>query len=391
MQIFKYIIFGLLFSLFFGVLLYLPIVQHFVPSWQAKELGGAKFSDEKPHYWAWAWLDGSYQKKYQNYLKNENDIISTFVRLNTELDFKVFNEIPHEDILMGRDNYLMPKSSWVAAIGKDFIGEDKVNEKVNKLSQINDYLEEKGKKLLILTPPNKSTAMWDYLPEYYRNYPRGECNREYFSKAFKEKNLRVIDFSHFVNAQEEYAFPIYPQGGLHWTYYGYTLAADSIRNYIVNEFEWNLPTMDWKDDLVLEKIDRYSDKELYATANFFKEPILDSLPYPTIKYNKDSVELIKVLGVGDSYYKLLYDYGIHKGLFHKDSPFWYYGSTLYPPVYRNGKRLNNSGDLNVLEVVEDKDLVIVTVVEGNLKTFGWGWVERMSEAIQQLDETKANN
>ncbi len=382
MQAVKYIIFGLVFTLFFGVLIYMPLLQHFNPTLQADKLGGARFSDDKPHYWAWAWLDGSYQKKYQNYLKNENDVISTFVRLNTQLDYNLFGEIPHEDLLMGKDNYLMPKSSWIAAVGKDFIGADKVNEKVNKLEIINNYLTDRGKKLLILTPPNKSAAMWDYLPKYYRDHPKGDCNRTFFKNAFKEKTLNVIDFEHFIGANNNGPYPLYPQGGLHWTYYGYTLAADTIRNYIVDQFGWNLPSMDWKERVEVKKLDRHSDRELYATANFFNEPELDSLPYPNIKYNRDSADLIKVLGVGDSYYKLLYDYGIHEGLFHKDSPFWYYASTLFPPVYRKGKKLNNSGDLDVLEVLDDKDLVILTVVEGNLKTFGWGWVERMFLAIE---------
>jgi len=383
----KYFIFGLMFTLFFGVLAYMPLLQYFSPKLQAKKLGGAKFSDAKPNYWAWAWLDGSFQKKYQNYLKNENDVVSTFVRLNTQLDFNLFGEIPHEDLIMGKANNIIPKSSWTAAVGKDFIGKEKVEEKARKLKVIDNYLNALGKKLLILTPPNKSSAMWDHLPTYYRNHPIGDRNRTHFQEALLGEKLEVIDFSHFVNANDEGPYPLYPQGGLHWTYYGYSLAADSIRNYIVNQFGWDIPEMEWRDRVEVKKMERHSDRELYATANFFREPTLDSLPYPNIKYNRDSADLIKVLGVGDSYYKLLYDYGIHKGLFHEDSPFWYYASTLFPPVYRNGKKLNNSGDIDVLEVLADKDLVILTVVEGNLKKFGWGWVERMYKAIEASEKS----
>lgn len=391
MNTFKYILFGVVFMLFFGLLLYTPVVQHFIPSTQVEALGGARFSDQRPNYWSWAWKDGSFQKKVQNYLKNENEVISTFVRLNTQLDYNLFSEIPHEDILAGKDDYLMPKSSWIPAVGKDFLGEEKINKQADQLKVIHEYLASKGKHLLLLTPPNKSTAMWDHLPDYYRNHPKSDNNRQFFQKALGERNLNVIDFSQFINANEKGPYPIYPQGGLHWTYYGYTLAADSIRNYLTYQLGWQMPTMEWKDRVEVKKTGRLSDRELYETANFLKEPTLNPLPYPDIKYNRDSADLIKVLSVGDSYYKLLYDYGIHAGLFHQDSPFWYYASTLFPPVYRNGKKLNNSGDLNVLEVIENKDLVVLTVVEGNLKTFGWGWVERTHKAIQALEKEPSSD
>ena len=383
MRIFKYGIFIFLLIGFFGAQLYIPALQRISPNLQVKELGGSMFSNKRPNFWPWAWLDGSYQEKVQQYLKNENELTPTFVRINTQLNFELFGEIPHEDMLMGKDNTLMPKSSWIAASGKDFIGAAKIEEQADQLKVIHDYLLEQGKRLLILTPPNKTTAMRDYLPEYYRDYPVQETNRAGFNKAFKTRGLNHIAFEHFVKSESEYEYPLYPQGGLHWTYYGYTLAADTIRNYIAEEFSMNIPPMSWRDSIVMKKRGRHSDIELYATANFLYEPELNELPYPKITYLRDSADLIKVLSVGDSYYKLLYDYGIHKGLFHEDAPFWYYASTLFPPVYRNGKKLNNSGDLDVLEVLENKDLVILTVVEGNLKTFGWGWVKRAFEAIEK--------
>ena len=107
------------------------------------------------------------------------------------------------------------------------------------------------------------------------------------------------------------------------------------------------------------------------------------MPYPKIRYIKnDSTVRPNVLSVGDSFYKLIYEFGIVDGLFDSQSTFWYYNHEVYPMRLVNGKRLTNK-DLDILDEIRQRDVVMITAYEDNLERFGFGFIDTVYELLQK--------
>jgi len=146
--------------------------------------------------------------------------------------------------------------------------------------------------------------------------------------------------------------------------------------------EIKMVEMNWRDSVELSEAKVEFDNELIAGANFLWNPPLEPLPYPKIKYiETDSTTKPKVLSIGDSFYKLVYEFGIIEGLFHQESTFWYYNHEIFPQQLRNGKFLTNK-DLNVLEEIRKREIIILTLFEDNLERFAFDFVENVYTLLQ---------
>ena len=139
----------------------------------------------------------------------------------------------------------------------------------------------------------------------------------------------------------------------------------------------------WKDSVELSSAQVEFDNELVAGANFLWNPPLNPLPYPKVRYiENDSTTRPSVLAVGDSFYKLFYEFGFVNGLFSKDSEFWYYNHEIFPTRLEEGKRLTNK-DLDVLQEIRKRDVVIITVFEDNLDRFAFEFVDNVYELLKE--------
>ncbi|MEZ4826830.1 MAG: hypothetical protein R3C61_11160 [Bacteroidia bacterium] len=78
----------------------------------------------------------------------------------------------------------------------------------------------------------------------------------------------------------------------------------------------------------------------------------------------------RVIVIGDSYYKIWYDQGLQKNLFHPQSQFWYYGLELLPHREINGERASVMS-LDVIDEMKQADLVIFLNAEINLPRLGF--------------------
>ena len=84
----------------------------------------------------------------------------------------------------------------------------------------------------------------------------------------------------------------------------------------------------------------------------------------------------KVLIIGDSYYKIWYDYGIQQAMFHPESSFWYYYGTIFPP-----QGYQHAQSLPILEETLRRDIILLPHAEINLNNFGFGYLDRLEEAL----------
>ncbi|MEL6867583.1 MAG: hypothetical protein AAFP19_24375, partial [Bacteroidota bacterium] len=84
---------------------------------QAKELGGDYVPPQRPVFWPKKWLSGKYQTTYNEFVRYHHSQSPFFVRLNTYLSTAIFDHIPHENILQGKEGHLFTQSDCEAMLG----------------------------------------------------------------------------------------------------------------------------------------------------------------------------------------------------------------------------------------------------------------------------------
>lgn len=356
---------------------YVPLLQRQIPALEAPDLGGSFEAAPGARLSARNWMSGYYQKASEQHLKQESAIAPFFVRLRNEWIYQLFGEVPSALVAKGQDGFFYSTTYCDAFIGKDEIPQTRLEQLSNQLQFIQQALEAKGKSLLVILPPSKPRVLPEHLPAFYQKNGSKSSNYDRFRFLLFDKKVPTQDFSFFFSQKAPY--PIYPQYGLHWSYYGAAWAADSIRHQIGQLLSVQLPEMQWRDSIALSTDLRSTDRELLYGANLWKDPEVRPMPYPTIRYEQiDSIHTPpKVLAVGDSYYKLLYDYGIPQGLFHPASRFWYYYNTSIP-----------AGEVapraeNIEEVINRFDIILLPHAEINIEKMGFGFLDALEQALKQ--------
>jgi hypothetical protein len=106
---------------------------------------------------------------------------------------------------------------------------------------------------------------------------------------------------------------------------------------------------------------------------------MDTLAYPFISYSI-SKDKAKVLTIGDSFYKYIFDSGIHTNCFN-DGQFWFYSKKIWPLTTNI-----NVQDLNIREEVLKNDIVVLFASEATLYLFPYDFTSIVNSKILPLDE-----
>lgn len=123
------------------------------------------------------------------------------------------------------------------------------------------------------------------------------------------------------------------------------------------------------------------DIELMNGSNFFVDPPIDSMPYPVFRFSETQQSpKPKVLVIGDSFYKMLYELDIHQALWEKGSDYWFYFNIAFPP--REGIE-SNKDMIDWLAKIKQQDLVVLLCYDTNLPDFGFGFIEKLYDLIEQ--------
>ena len=379
----KYFLFASMLVLIFLPMWFVPSLQEQFPNLQVERVVGYFGATKKPNFYGKRWMSGQYQQAYEAFAKNKNVLQPTAIRLKSQMDYSLFGDIMHANILSGKNGFLFQKEGCEAYIGRDFMGENWIREKVKKLDFITKHFQKEGIPFLVLLPPLKARIMSEHLPDFYQKNASDITNWKVFTEVLNEYEIPTITFSFLEKEKETSPYALYPPSGQHWTKYGSALTSEVIKEKLEEILGIEMVEMRWKDSVELSDAKVEFDNELIAGANFIWNPPLDPLPYPNIRYvGNDSTVKPNVLSVGDSFYKLLYEFGIVDGLFDAKSTFWYYNHEVYPLRLENGRRLTNK-DLDVLAEIRQRDVVVITVFEDNLERFLFGFMDEVYDLLQE--------
>ena len=222
---------GILFLLIL-ILLILPLIQSKFNIVKLEKLKGWVNEPEAVRFSIKKWFSGEYQVKQEEYLNEMFGFRSSFVRINNQIAFNLFNKAKANGVIIGKNNYLFEENYIKAYYGTDFIGIDSINKRMQRVKFVQDTLAKLNKTLVLIYAAGKGSFYPEYFPDEYKK-EKTKTNYEYHIKFSKALGLNFIDFNkYFLENKSKSKYPLYPQYGIHWSNYGTALAADSILRYV---------------------------------------------------------------------------------------------------------------------------------------------------------------
>jgi hypothetical protein len=234
-----------------------------------------------------------------------------------------------------------------------------------QLKMLQDTLIQLDKKVIVVLAPGKGSFYPEFIPELYHK-ERGTINIDLYRQYMEQWQINCLDFHrYFIDNKWTAPYPLYPQYGIHWSYYGMCVVADSIVRYVEKLNHIEMPHIYWNDVKMSQpKID---DADISKAMNLLFVPRSFEMAYPKIRFEPDDGKTRpKLLVIADSFYWGIYNTG-WSNLF-TDDQFWYYNKDIYPgsiPIE----------NINFLDEISKFDIIIILSTDANLPDFGWGFIE----------------
>jgi hypothetical protein len=360
-------------SLFLLLLLLLisPIIEQAFNIVKVKALAGAIEEVQDASFTPALWFDKSYQEQKERYLNQHFGFRNICIRVNNQLAFSFWHEARANGVIIGKDNYMYEENYIKAYFGEDFVGESKINDKVKEIKFLQDTLKKLNIDLILIFAAGKGTFYPEFIPEKFQT-KRNETNLEFYLKRCKELGINFIDFNtYFVNNKNKSPYPLYPQYGIHWSSYGWTLAADSIIKFIENLKQIDIPDMTWHEVDYTSEL-RDNDNDIVEGMNLLFIPPTFKMGYPKLIFEANSNKRQPhVLAIADSYYWQIFNAGIPKNILN-NGRFWFYNKQIYPDSYEKPLEVSQ---INLKSEIEKQDVVLILGTDATLPQFGWGFIE----------------
>lgn len=366
----KYFLFA-----FFLTLLFFPFIVKTLILFDEKPLGGTWIPAERPIFTDSTWFSGEFQQKQEKYINENIGLYKTLVRLNNQLKFSLYKKVNAEKILVGKNNYLFEENYILATLGKDFVGEEKLRELVEKFKRAQSILDKYNIKILYVFVPGKATFFKEFIPEkYYIEGVNPITNYSTLVKLLNENKIDYIDFNkYFLEIKNKSPYPLFPKGGIHWSTYGMYIAADSIIKKVEKDLGKDLPEV-IVNEIEISEEQRNPEYDLGNLINILFPIKTYPLAYPKFSYKKENKYRPKVLVIGDSFYWNIYYSGIASNVFN-GLDFYYYNSKYYNDGTSNPK--SEVGNIEYFKEISKYEYIIILQTDGGLNNFGFGVFDKI--------------
>jgi hypothetical protein len=358
-------------GLFFMIMLFLiiPFIQGKLHFMDLAPLKGSITQHEEPRFTFNDWFSDEYQKQQETYLNETFGFRNLFVRANNQIAFSVFNKAKANGVIVGKKNYLFEENYIKAYYGTDFIGDDSISNRMQRLKFIQDTLSKLNKTMMLVFAAGKGSFYPEYFPDKVKR-EKGVTNYEKHVELAQNLGLKFIDFNkYFVEQKSKSKYPLYPQYGIHWSYYGMSLAADSMIRFIEKTRNIDMPDLYW--DTIELASPKISDYDIADGMNIkFRLKTFD-MAYPNLQIQANEGKTRpSVLMISDSYYWDMFNFGISKAF--SNDHFWYYNKQVYPDSFKSPLE---TSQLDLRAQIAQHDVIIIMATEANLPGLGWGFIE----------------
>lgn len=365
--------------LLFLITLFIPMIEEKIQQIEFLPLEGVQEKTKKPVLDLRNWLSSSFQECYVKYIEENIPFRTWLIRLRNQIRYSLFNETSASKIVIGKEGYLYEQDYINAYLGKDYIGEESMKSRLKQLESLQNTFKSQGKDLMLVIVPGKATFYPEYLPDRFKRPDNCKTNYDLFCRLIKEYKINTIDFQkYFLDNKNKSPYPLIPKCGIHWSYYGMSLAVDSIIKYIEQLRNINLPDLKISN-YVTSEIPQNPDYDLGNLLNIITLIKQPTLYYPVYNYYVSSSHTKpKVLTIGDSFYWNLYNDSIPQRLF-DNVQFWYYANSVYPESFSSPLTISQ---IDVKSEINKQDIILIIITEFGLGNIGYGFVDIANSVIQ---------
>lgn len=357
-----------------------PFLQHCLSFIESGKVNGAVVTVADSTF-TWArWWAGDYQRHKNLYLNDNCGARPDLVRLNNEFDYRVFNKLHANGVVIGKDECLYEKFYIDEYNGLDFMGNEVIKGEIIKMKKIQDTLEHLGKTFVFMYAPSKAWYFPDKFPPSLEKKTHGPTNYKTFKRIGDSVGLHQLDFnSWFLAMKDTSKHLLFSPLGTHWTVYGSLLASDSVIKYIERVRNIKMPELKW-NEVVFNDTPRRTDNDLSAGLNLVTHFRRQRFSYPNYFYKEDSRQTKpKAIYIGDSF---LWTWTNNR-LMHNtnaDWAVWYYFNEAW-----TDKALSGIDPMRYLDNFKwqddmlNTDCIIVLYTPANFKGFNYdgSFVERI--------------
>lgn len=352
-----------------------PLVQQGLGMIREKPLEGMSPTQAPAPSWSLeSWLSGRLQDSLDRHLQQHAGFHHSFVRLCNQYYYSLFQTASANHVTIGEDHFLYDPAQIDAYLGRDFIGTAETRHYLLQFRSMHDMLLKKGIRSAFVLVPSKATAVPQHLPQGTPS-PAGTTNYSEHRRLADSLGLPLLDLVQWYKERSAVSpYHMYASGGLHWTEYCATLAADTLLGYLSLLTGTDLPRIrvdrvEWSD------LPRGADDDILRGMNLLFPPTSERLAYPTLHFEGPPPRL-RVLTVGDSYYfKAFTDFS---GDAFETSQFWFYFRELH---VHGQEQVFDRASIDLRTQVNQQDLILFYISDGNLRFKGWGFPEAVQAAF----------
>ena len=351
------------------MLLVMPWLQVKLNLFKVRPLHGAITEPTKCNFALNDWFSGTYQEQNEKYLNEKFGFRNLFVRINNQVAFSLFHKAKANGVVIGKHNYLYEENYIKAYYGTDYLGHDSIEHRMQRVKFLQDTLSKLDKNLILVYAAGKGSFYPEYFPEEYKT-EKTTTNYETHVQLSEQLGISHIDFNdYFLKQKDTSRYPLYPQYGIHWSYYCAALAADSIIRYIENIRDIDMPNLYWDNFEMTQPYE--TDYDVADGMNILFKLRSFDMAYPHIVFQSDSAKTKpSVLVVSDSFFWGMFNFGIPKAF--SNTHFWFYNKQIYPDSYESPLE---TSQINLMEQILNHDVIIIMATEATLPNFGWGFIE----------------
>ena len=365
-----------------GVML-IPIVTQFLLSKEKIEpLNGTfEYADSLSLSWD-SWSDKSWQENREELLKKNLNIKPSVVRIQHEIDYKLFSEYHMGDLLVGKDDYYFSKGWSNSRCCINTLNIDSLSDYMTKVKELSLLFKKKGKYLRIIIVPSKEEIFADKLPDDFAIEKLDNAYHLYTNELEKNKIEYWDLLDYYKSILDTSSYPVYSKTSVHWTSYGASFTLLRLLSDMNSFFNKKMATIYIRDSEVSKF--KKGDGDTETTLNLLNRiDNSDFLYYYYAVNSNDSVFKPKVLTIADSYYWGLKSSWVLPDIYSLESKFLYYYSTVFYPTTTPPSKVK---DLNIVEEFKTADAVIILNSSHNLKGFPFGLQYDIDEIITGLKE-----
>ncbi len=373
----KHTLFG-----FVMVLLLLPMLQSELDFPKLRPLKGYAVPHKKPHLSFKNYLNSSMQDSLNKYIEQNIGFRPNLVRLYNQYRYSLFDTTSAAGVIKGKDGYLFELNYIKAYYGLDFVGYDSIQKHIEQTIAVNNWLKDQKKQLIVLLAPGKGSFFPEYLPDGYKPDSVLPTNEKVYFELLKQNNIPVISGnSLFASIKDSSRYALFPQCGIHWSYYGLGVAFDSLLHTMNSLYGHPFVDFSMKEIIVSNKL-REPDRDLWEGLNIYSPPKDKPMPYPEFEFKRltpDSMPTVIV--VADSYYWQWFGSAYASKAFGTHY-FWYYNQEIYP---QDGSKPIQRMSVDILARVLEADFIILLQTDANMNRYSFGFIPELYEAIQKTD------